>query len=38
MSEVLTGKIKRRYMAHYINAAITGTAAFVRLEIGRAHV
>lgn len=26
-----TGKIKRRFMAHYINAATTGTANYVRL-------
>lgn len=26
-----TGKIKRKFMAHYINAAITGTANYTRL-------
>jgi len=31
MSDVITGKIKRRFMAHYINSAATATAAYVRL-------
>ena len=30
MPEV-TGKIKRRFMAHFINAAVSGTAAYERL-------
>ncbi len=27
----ITGKIKRKYMAHYIDSATTGTASYVRL-------
>lgn len=31
MADEITGKIKRKYMAHYIDAATTGTANYVRL-------